>query len=118
MAVLLRFVGVFATCTWRNWYHHRAFRAIMATRFSPAIFATLMACEVLTAAPAATSQNVRGAVQRSLPYVEKVSTAWMREQKCNSCHNVTFLLWTHNEAAARGFDVDRAKLAQWTKWSL
>ena len=42
----------------------------------------------------------------------------MRERKCNSCHNVTFLVWTHNEAAARGFDVDRTKLAEWTKWSL
>ena len=42
----------------------------------------------------------------------------MQERKCNSCHNVTFLVWSHNEAAARGFDVDRTKLAEWTKWSL
>ena len=84
-----------------------------------AIFTTFIACEVLAAPqPAPTTQNVRGAVERSLPYIEKVGTAWMREQKCNSCHNVTFLVWTHNEAASRGFDVDRTKLAQWTKWSL
>jgi len=44
--------------------------------------------------------------------------AWMQERKCNSCHNVTFLVWTHNQAAALGFDIDRTKLAQWTKWSL
>ena len=96
-----------------------------------AIVASVMALQVSAAAPgpttttttatattSATSVNVRAAVQRSLPYVEKISTAWMQEKKCNSCHVVTFLVWTHNEAAARGFDIDRTKLAQWTKWSL
>jgi hypothetical protein len=53
-----------------------------------------------------------------LPYIENVAVAWMRERNCNSCHNVTFPLWTHNKAAARGFQVDRAKLERWTKWSL
>jgi Squalene-hopene cyclase N-terminal domain len=70
------------------------------------------------APPPPTPQDARAAVRRSLPYVEKVATAWMRERKCNSCHNVTFLVWSHNEAAARGFDVDRKKLGEWTKWSL
>jgi hypothetical protein len=53
-----------------------------------------------------------------LPYIEKVATAWMRDRKCNSCHNVTFLVWSQGEAAARGFDVDRTKLVEWRKWSL
>src|SRR6476661_7231286 len=83
-----------------------------------AILTASISAEVLAAQPLPTSDNVRVAVQRSLPYIETVATAWMREQKCNSCHNVTFLVWSHNEAAARGFDVDRTKLAEWTKWSL
>jgi Squalene-hopene cyclase N-terminal domain len=83
-----------------------------------AFLATVLASEVSTAPPPPTSQNVRGAVERSLPYVEKVGTDWMRERKCNSCHNVTFRVWTQNEAAARGFNIDRTKLAEWTKWSL
>lgn len=62
--------------------------------------------------------QARAAVQRSLPYLEKISTAWMREKKCNSCHTVTFLLWTYNEAAAHGLQVDRQKLEDWTNWSL
>jgi hypothetical protein len=96
----------------------------MDTSMSPifscgvAIFATVIACQVSAAPPGPTSQSVRGAVERSLPYVERVGTAWMQEKKCNSCHNVTFLVWTHDEAAARGFDIDRTKLTQWTKWSL
>src|SRR5262249_34960021 len=83
-----------------------------------AIFATVMALEVSAAPPGPPSQNARARVERSLPYVEKVGTAWMQERKCNSCHNVTFLLWTHNEAAARGFHIDRTRLTRWTKWSL
>ena len=66
----------------------------------------------------ATVADMRAAVQRSLPYIEKVGTEWMRERKCNSCHTVTFMIWSHDEAAARGLDVDRAKLAEWTNWSL
>ncbi len=65
-----------------------------------------------------TAMNVRAAVQRSLPYIEEVATTWMRERKCNTCHVVTFLLWSHNRAAASGLVVDRKKLAEWTKWSL
>ena len=85
---------------------------------SLAFLATVLASEVPAAPPPPTSQDVRGAVERSLPYVEKVGTDWMRERKCNSCHNVTFLVWSHNAAAARGFNIDRTKLAEWTKWSL
>ena len=61
---------------------------------------------------------MKEAVQRSLPYIEKVGTEWMTKRKCNSCHVVTFLVWSHNEAAAHGLTVDRPKLTQWTKWSL
>src|SRR3954465_6157708 len=70
------------------------------------------------APPSATPMEVRAAVQRSLPYIEKVGTAWMRERRCNSCHTVTFMIWSHNEAAARGVEGDRAKLTEWTNWSL
>src|SRR5262245_32558547 len=83
-----------------------------------AIVAAVMIFDASAASLGPTSQNVRGAVQRSLPYIEKVAAAWMQDRKCNSCHNVTFLVWTHNEAAARGLDIDRTKLTQWTKWSL
>jgi len=86
--------------------------------YGVAVFASVMALAVSAAPPGPTSGNVRGAVERSLPYIEKVGAAWMQEHKCNSCHNVTFLVWTHNAAAARGFGIDRTKLAEWTKWSL
>ena len=82
------------------------------------IFAVVPAARVRAAPSPATVADIRAAVQRSLPYIEKVGTQWIGERKCNSCHTVTFMIWSHNEAAARGLDVDRAKLAEWTNWSL
>jgi len=82
------------------------------------LVAVVPAARAGAAAPPATAADMRAAVQRSLPYIEKVGTEWMRERRCNSCHTVTFMVWSHNEAAARGLDVDRAKLAEWTNWSL
>src|SRR5436190_364661 len=80
-------------------------------------FLAMSAAAVPPAAPAGHAE-VRAGVERSLPYIEKVATAWMAERKCNSCHVVTFLVLSHSEAAARGLKVDREKLAGWVKWSL
>src|SRR3569833_3169976 len=96
-----------------------------------AIGSTLLTSIVLAAPPtapepstvtqaksAATPDDVRAAVQRSLPYIERIGVEWMNARKCNSCHTVTCLVWSHNAAAAHGRDVDRKKLAAWTRWSL
>ena len=64
------------------------------------------------------NQEVRQAVSRSLPYLERDGVAWIEVRKCVSCHIVPFTLWTHNEAQARGFPVDAGKVRDWTKWSL
>ena len=66
----------------------------------------------------ANSRTVRAAVERSLPVIERGGTEWMQERSCNSCHAVTFLVWSHNEALAHGLKVDRKKLAEWVNWSL
>lgn len=65
-----------------------------------------------------TQRQVRQAVERSLPFLEKEGTAWMKERKCIACHHVPYLLWTHNEAGARRFAIDRKNLQRWTDWSL
>jgi hypothetical protein len=69
-------------------------------------------------APAPLVQQVRATVERSLPFIEKIGTEWMDQRNCNSCHVVTFQLWSHNAAASRGFQVNRQKLAEWTQWAL
>jgi hypothetical protein len=69
-------------------------------------------------APAAGVREARAAVQRSLPYIEKTSKAWMVEKKCSSCHVVSFDAWSHTSAAVRGLDVDREKSMESVKWAL
>lgn len=64
-----------------------------------------------------TDAAVRGAVTRSLPFLEKGGVAWMEERGCMSCHHVPFLLWTHRTAQARGLAVDEKKLAEWDEWA-
>jgi hypothetical protein len=84
--------------------------------------ATVVACVIAWSVPGlageATVPAMREAVQRSLPFVEKFSTKWMAEKKCNSCHVVTFHVWSHAAAAAHGLEVDAKKLAEVTQWGL
>jgi squalene-hopene/tetraprenyl-beta-curcumene cyclase len=62
--------------------------------------------------------DVRKAIERGLPFVEKDGLAWIKNRNCMSCHTVTYMLWAHNEAAAQGIAVDQKKLAEWTEWSM
>lgn len=62
--------------------------------------------------------QVRQAIDRSLPYLEKDGVAWWNQRRCNGCHHGPFLVWTHREARARGFAVDRQKLDDWTEQAL
>ena len=61
--------------------------------------------------------EVRKAIERSLPFIEKEGVAWIKKRDCMSCHHVPFMLWSHNEAQSRGIKVDAKKLAEWTEWS-
>jgi hypothetical protein len=61
--------------------------------------------------------DVRRAVERSLPFVEKSSATWRSERKCVSCHQVPFAIWALNEAKSRGVAVDAAKLNDMTAWA-
>ena len=62
--------------------------------------------------------DVRMAIERSLPFIEKEGLAWIKKRDCMSCHVVSYMLWAHNEAQARGIQVDRKKLDEWTRWSM
>jgi Squalene-hopene cyclase N-terminal domain len=61
--------------------------------------------------------DVRKAIQRSLPFVEKDGLSWIDRKNCMSCHVVSFMLWAHVEAKAHGVPIDDKKLAEWTDWS-
>jgi hypothetical protein len=73
---------------------------------------------LITCSAASASDRARESVQRSLPYLEKNGVAWIAERGCVSCHQTSFLIWTHREAHARGLKVDVNKLEAWTNWGL
>jgi hypothetical protein len=51
--------------------------------------------------------QVRKAVERSLPFLEKEGVAWLATNKCGTCHHAPMMLWTHHEALRHGFIVNR-----------
>ena len=63
-------------------------------------------------------EDVRQAIERALPFVEKDGALWIEKRDCMSCHVVTFMLWAHTEAKARGIKIDEKKVAEWTDWSM
>jgi hypothetical protein len=80
----------------------------------------LLSCALLQEASVARDRvpEVRRAIERSLPWLEKGGVDWIREKKCSSCHEVTFMLWSHREALGRGFAVEAAKLDEWSRWAV
>ena len=73
--------------------------------------------EPSTRAADARPPDARSAVERSLPFLETGGVTWIKEKGCASCHNVTFLVWSHTAARDRGISVDEHKLAEWTDWT-
>lgn len=61
--------------------------------------------------------DIRAVIERSLPYLAKEGQWWIDDKKCASCHHTTFLIWSHNLAAERGFDVDLDRLEGWRIWT-
>ncbi len=64
------------------------------------------------------ASDVRKAIERSLPFIEKEGVAWKEKRKCSSCHHVPFMIWSHNDARAKGIAVDAGKLDSWEDWAL
>jgi hypothetical protein len=85
----------------------------------PFLLAALPAAEVAPSPrPGVVSAaDVRRAVERSLPFVEKSSAKWRSESKCVTCHQVPFAVWALTEAKSRGVAVDAAKLDDLTGWA-
>lgn len=68
--------------------------------------------------PAPSPVQIQKAVQRSLPFIQKGGVAWMKKQQCVSCHQVPFMLWSHQQAKEQNIQINNEKLTEWTTWSL
>ncbi len=88
--------------------------------FTLLIIATLPAANSAPAPREAgpSAKEMRAAVEKSLPFLEKSSATWRAERKCVSCHQVPFTIWALTEAKGRGFSVDAAKTESLTKWAV
>jgi hypothetical protein len=85
----------------------------------PLVLAALPSAEPAPQPRAAevSAAEVRRAVERGLPFLEKSSAAWRSERKCVTCHQVPFGVWALTEGKARGFAVDAARLDDLTAWA-
>ena len=61
--------------------------------------------------------QLRGAIAKSLVFLDQEADKWMNERDCNSCHTMPELLWSHREARRRGFAVDQAKFDEFAEWT-
>lgn len=81
-------------------------------------FALAEAGELTAGADSEQSDHgVREMIERGLPFIEREGLRWMEEKKCDSCHQVPFMVWSLNAAADRGFKVEPTKLEQWNQWA-
>jgi len=86
---------------------------------APALPAAAAAApEVADGESPAADADIRRAVERTLPYLEEHGVAWIAEHQCTTCHQIPVMIWTYHSAAARGLEVDAAKLDEWTRWVL
>lgn len=67
---------------------------------------------------AAGNADVRAAIAKSLPFIEKGGNAWIEEHGCVTCHRVSMMTWSMSEAARHGFKLDQEKLDSTIDWSL
>lgn len=70
------------------------------------------------AAKPVSADDVRGAVARSVPFLESRGQAWIDERQCVSCHQVPFMVWGLQEARRSGAAVDRQKLSETRAWAV
>ncbi len=82
------------------------------------VIVTLFLHSLAQADDPATVEQARQTIGRSLPFIEREGVAWKDKRKCVTCHQVSTLVWSFNEARRQGFEVDSNKLKEWSEWSL
>jgi squalene-hopene/tetraprenyl-beta-curcumene cyclase len=66
----------------------------------------------------ASAPQLRQVVQRSTAFLEKEGAAWMKKQRCASCHHIPVMVWALREARHRGYRVNEKLLGEVTSWAL
>lgn len=53
----------------------------------------------------------------ALAWICDAGESWIDPQGCVSCHQVRSMIWGHEVAKCKGFDVSTDELAKWQSWS-
>lgn len=64
-----------------------------------------------------TTIQIREAVQRSIPYIEKQGLWWIEKKKCVTCHRGGTMIWSLTTAKQNGFTVSD-RLDEWRDWAI
>ncbi|HWA97404.1 MAG TPA: prenyltransferase/squalene oxidase repeat-containing protein [Pirellulales bacterium] len=72
----------------------------------------------ISAADPPSPDDVRAAVARSLPFLEREGLAWMRENACMTCHQIPMMAWSANTARRHDLPIDDAKVDRWNEWAV
>lgn len=60
---------------------------------------------------------VHSAVERGMQFLQKDSYRWKAAKGCAACHHAALVVWTFNEAQARGYSVDEPAFREITAWT-
>jgi squalene-hopene/tetraprenyl-beta-curcumene cyclase len=60
--------------------------------------------------------KVDSAIDRGLDFLAKDALAWQKKHNCVSCHHAGLVIWSMQEAKARGRAIDEPVLAELKKW--
>jgi hypothetical protein len=60
--------------------------------------------------------DIRRAIARAVPFIERGEADWIASKGCMSCHHTAFTVWSLGAAKQKGIVVDEAKLNEWRNW--
>src|SRR5271156_6477376 len=67
-------------------------------------------CRVNAAEPEPTPQQIKTAVTKSIPLLQKSADGYTKQRECFSCHHQAMTLFALTTAKAHGFDVSQETL--------
>lgn len=80
-------------------------------------FAMASALAEESAAPTPAPDPPLPPVERALAFMQKEAYRWKGAKGCAACHHAAMVVWSINEARARGHAVDEAARAELTLWA-
>lgn len=71
-----------------------------------ALLIALAATPVIAKNEAPPADQIREAIQKTIPCIERDGEKWIKVKKCNSCHMIPFMVWSLHAAESRGIKVN------------